>query len=111
MKKRPILTVTRMQVTKRRIIQFARQNNHLPTALSELLAMPGYDTKTFDAWRRPFDYRTDALGVITLVSLGADRLPGGDGDNRDIIGIFESRDGHENWQDETIEWRERPHGK
>src|SRR5437867_4191481 len=67
------LTAGRMFVTKRRIIQYARQHDHLPTNLSELPPMPGYDTATTDAWGRPIDFSFDASGVGTLRSLGADK--------------------------------------
>jgi hypothetical protein len=102
------LTVTRMFVTKRRILQFAHQNNKLPSTLAELPAMPGYDTETTDAWKRPLDYSTDDSGVVTLRSLGADKRPGGDGDNRDMTGVFISRDAQGNWQEELTEWKQDP---
>ena len=54
--------------------------------------MPGYDTSTTDAWERPLDYSFDSSGVVTLRSLGADKRPGGDGDNRDMTGLFDTRD-------------------
>jgi len=102
------LTVTRMFVTKRRILQFAHQNNRLPLTLAELPAMPDYDIKTTDAWKRPLDYSTDDFGVVTLRSLGADKRPGGDGDNRDMTGVFISRDAQGNWQKELAEWKQHP---
>jgi len=70
--------------------------------------MPGYDTETTDAWKRPLDYSFDSSGVVTLRSLGADKRLGGDGDNRDMIGVFISRDAQGNWQDELAEWKQNP---
>ena len=102
------LTAGRMLVTKRRILQFAGQHNKLPSTLAELPAMPNYDTETTDAWNRPLDYSFDDSGIVTLRSLGADRRPGGDGDNRDMIGVFISRDATGNWHDELAEWKQDP---
>ena len=102
------LTFGRMLVTKRRIIQFARLHHKLPSDLAGLPEMPGYDNGTTDAWKRPLDYSFDGSGVVTLQSFGADKQPGGDGDKRDIIGVFESRDAQGNWQDELAEWKEDP---
>ena len=97
-----------MFVTKRRIIQFARQHDKLPSMLAELPAMPGYDTSTTDAWKRPLDYSFDSSGIVTLRSLGADKRAGGDGDNRDMTGIFASHDERNNWQEELAEWKQDP---
>lgn len=102
------LTSGRMCMTKRRIMQFAHQHNRLPATLAELPAMPGYDTETVDAWKRPLDYTIDESGVVTLRSLGADRQPGGKGDDRDLTGVFESRDAQGHWQDEMAPWKVEP---
>lgn len=103
------LTELRMEVTKRRIIQYALQYNRLPGNLSELPLMPDNDSKTTDAWGRPLDYSFDASGVVTLRSLGADKRVGGDGENRDMIGIFAARDPQGRWQqDELCKWTLSP---
>jgi hypothetical protein len=102
------LTAGRMFVTKRRILQFARQNNKLPATLAELPAMPGYDTETTDAWNRPFDYVSDDTGTVTLRSLGADKRLGGDADDRDMIGVFVSHDAQGRWQEESAKWKQDP---
>jgi hypothetical protein len=70
--------------------------------------MPGYDTETTDAWGRHLDYSIDDSGVITLRSLGADKHPGGNGDNRDLTGVFNSRDAQGNWQEELAKWEQDP---
>ena len=102
------LTAGRMFVTKRRIIQFARQRGALPQTLIDLPAMPGYDTQTIDAWGRPLDYTFDSSGVVTLQSLGADKQLGGEGEARDMIGSFASRDAEGSWQDELGPWIRDP---
>lgn len=99
------LTVTRMWVTKRRIIQFAQRENRLPSDLSELPPMPGYDTETRDAWGRPFIYKSLPDGRVILESYGKDGLIGGTGDNADLIGIFESKNPQGDWvKDELKDW-------
>ncbi len=102
------LTAGRMFVTKRRIIQFAQQRGRLPQTFADLPAMPGYDTETVDAWGRPFDYSVDGTGIVTLRSLGADKQPGGDGDNRDMIAVFATRDAEGHWQNELGPWIQDP---
>ncbi|MHB1082759.1 MAG: type II secretion system protein GspG [Prosthecobacter sp.] len=102
------LTLNRLTVTKRRILQYAHLHNKLPLTLAELPARPGCDNETTDAWQRPLDYRSDESGAVTLRSLGADRLPGGEGDNRDMTGVFMSRDAQNRWQEELAEWKLDP---
>ena len=101
-------TYGRMFITKRRIIQYARQHNQLPPTLAVLPAMAGYGNETTDVWKRPLDYGFDSSGIVTLQSLGADKRPGGDGDKRDMTGVFASRDAQGNWQDELAEWEQNP---
>jgi hypothetical protein len=92
------LTVGNMLVTRRRILEFAWKNGRLPKSLAELPPMPpGYDPATVDGWGRGFDYETDAKGVVTLQSLGADNAPGGSGENTDIKGVFPARSGEKVW--------------
>jgi hypothetical protein len=102
------ITVTRMFLTKRRIIQYAQQHNHLPANLSELPPMPNYDTSINDAWGHPLDYSFDASGVVTLRSPGTANWLGGDGDNRAITGKFVTRDPQGHWQNELAEWTVDP---
>jgi len=101
-----------MYAIKRYIFQYAQQYNHLPASLSELPPMPGYETGEFtstdDAWGRAFDYGVDPSGIVTLRSLGADKRVGGDGDNRDIIGKFATRDPEGHWKNELGEWTVNP---
>lgn len=102
------LTATRLAVTKRRILQYAHLHNKLPLTLAELPTKPGYDNETTDAWQRPLDYRSDESGAVTLRSLGADKLPGGEGDKRDMTGVFLSRDAQNRWQEDLAEWNQDP---
>ena len=102
------VTHGRMSVTKRRILQYARQHDHLPENLSELPPMPGYDTAIVDAWGQPLYYSCDLSGVVTLKSLGSDKCKGGVENARDMIGVFSSRDPEGHWQDEFIPWTHDP---
>jgi hypothetical protein len=103
------LTYGNIYSTKRRIINFAKKNNRLPLTLAELPAMPSqYHTNMNDAWNYPLKYSFDSSGIISVQSLGADNLPGGEGDNRDMIGIFESHDVSGKWQDEFVRWTHDP---
>jgi hypothetical protein len=102
------MTATNMWIAKRRIIQYAHQHNHLPANLSDLPPMPGYVTDTHDAWGRPIDYSYDPSGVVTLRSLGSDKKPGGDGDKRDMVGVFPTRDAQGRWEDELASWLHDP---
>jgi hypothetical protein len=92
------LTQGRMIITERRIIQYARQYDHLPSDLSDLPPMPGYDTATTDGWGRPLDYSVDAFGSVTLRSFGAGRQPGGVGGDQGIQRVFAARDDNGQWQ-------------
>lgn len=103
------LTYGNIYSTKRRIINFAKQNNRLPLTLAELPAIPSqYHTDTNDAWNYPLKYSFDSSGIISIQSFGADNLPGGEDDNRDMVGIFESRDAVGKWQDEFVNWKHDP---
>lgn len=102
------LTVTRMWVTKRRIMEYGYLHNRLPASLAELPEKTGYDNGTTDAWGRPLDYSTDDSGAVTLRSLGADKLPGGEGDSRDLTGVFMSHDAQNRWQEAHADWKQDP---
>jgi hypothetical protein len=98
-----------MHVTKRRILEFAQQHDRLPSTLAELPLKPDHNNDTTDAWKRPLDYSVSSSGIVTLQSLGKDKLPGGGGDSRDMIGVFASRDSQGNWQQQNlIEWIKDP---
>jgi len=103
------LTVTRMWVTKRRIIQFVQHENRLPNDLSELLPMPGYNTQTRDAWGRPLVYKILPTGEVLLESYGKDGVAGGTGDDADLTGIFAAKTPQGDWiRDELQEWTKAP---
>jgi hypothetical protein len=87
------LTADRMFITRRRIVLYSQEHGQPPASLTALPPLRGnIDSATTDAWGRPLDYSFDSSGVVTLRSLGADKMVGGDGDNRDLIGVFSIRD-------------------
>ena len=53
------LTVTRMHVVKRRILQYAHSHNQLPLDLSILPEILGYDNSIQDGWHRNLIYEVD----------------------------------------------------
>jgi hypothetical protein len=93
------MTVTGMNILKREIIEYAHQHNSLPANLSELPPDQNHGRTFIDGWGRTFDYRVDSARVVTLQSLGADKKPGGTGEDRDIVGIFSTRDSKGQWQE------------
>lgn len=96
------LTVTRMHVVKRRVLQYAHSQNELPKSLLQLPKMPGYDNSVQDSWNRDFVYEVDSAGNVTLKSYGKDGVVGGDGENVDIVGVFASRNANGKWNDELV---------
>ncbi|MDZ4287837.1 MAG: type II secretion system protein GspG [Prosthecobacter sp.] len=93
-------TIADMKATQRRILDFARAKDRLPSSLPELPAVSGYDDNPDDAWESPFDYETDtATGTVTLRSLGGDQAPGGTGIHADITLTFPSRNAQGQWAD------------
>jgi hypothetical protein len=97
-----------MKATMLGILTFAHEHDKLPLTLAALPATDGKSLKTEDAWNRPLDYTFDAAGVVTLGSLGADKRPGGIGDNRDMVGTFNTRDSRGDWQKEFLQWKDDP---
>ena len=100
------LTATRMQVIKRRVLQYARAHGKLPESLAALPAIEGYDSSIRDGWKRGILFEVSKSSVITLRSLGRDGKVGGTGDDADIIRSFPARDAQGQWSDEMVEWSE-----
>jgi hypothetical protein len=98
------LTVTRMWITKKRIMQYARATGRIPQDLSQLPSENNSDTEIKDAWGYPIIYRVLSDHQIVLESYGRDHKPGGKGDDRDIYGEFSARDQNGNWNDELSAW-------
>ena len=99
------LTASRMQVLKRRVLQYARAHGELPRSLVDLPAIEGYDGGIRDGWRRTILFEVSS-NVVTFRSLGRDGAPGGSGDDTDIVRSFPARDAQGRWSDEVITWSE-----
>lgn len=100
------LTATRMHVTKRRVLQFARTHGELPKSLTALPAMEGYDNDIRDGWNRELVFEVSTSGVVTFRSLGRDGAAGGSGEDADIVRSIPARDSQGRWSDELVEWSE-----
>jgi len=93
-----------MFVTKERILEYARTNNHLPADLSVLPLHLEKDCSVVDGWGRKIIYEVDSSGIVTLKSLGRDGNAGGAGEDADIICGFRSRDAQGKWSDPLCNW-------
>ena len=100
------LTATRMQVLKRRVLQYAQSHGELPKSLASLPPMDGYDSSVQDGWKRDITFEVSASGVVSFRSLGRDGVAGGSGEDADILRSFPVRDTQGKWSDEMVEWTE-----
>ncbi len=105
------ITGTRMWVVKRRILQYAHSHNQLPSTLSVLPVMDGYDNGVRDEWGRIFIYEVSPSGDVRLTSFGRDGKVGGSGKDADMIAVFPSHDAHGSWSDEIIDWSHNPYSQ
>ena len=67
--------------------------------------------RTTDVWGNEIKLIVDGT-TITLLSYGKDQKPGGSGDDRDVIGIFDAKTADGKWadgtSDESSEWKVKP---
>lgn len=98
------LTSSRMKGTMGRVLAYAREHDKLPATLAELPASEGFRHVSEDAWSRQLGYSFDAADVVTFRSLGADGRPGGERDDRDMVGSFDARDASGRWHAEIPRW-------
>lgn len=84
-----------IQTLAQKIDQYQLDTGRLPTALQDLAVQPGGATgwlgpyakadELVDPWKTPIEYRVPGDGRrYDLISLGADRAPGGESVNADI---------------------------
>jgi Type II secretion system (T2SS), protein G len=85
---------------------YAHQNNRLPVDLAAIPELPGYDNSTSDAWGRPLHYEINENNTVTLKSYGQDGLPGGSGQNADIVLSFATHRPDGGWSDQLVNWLE-----
>lgn len=101
------MTYGAMHVMKRRILRYAAANGMLPTSLDQLLPIEGYGNEVMDAWGRPILWQVEG-GQVILTSYGRDGVPGGSGENADMIGVFQVKTASGQWADEFCAWRVDP---
>ena len=86
--------------------------------LEDLPDWPGFHNDLRDGWGRQIEYKLLNAEIVELTSFGKDGLPGGDGDNEDIIRQFQLHDEKGNWNDPLcglvkcplVEWPVKPVG-
>ena len=89
------LAKAQVQTLAEKVQQFEMDTGSLPTSLEELVSQPGNaggwlgpyakPAELNDPWNTPFEYRIPGdAQPFDIVSLGADRKPGGDSVNADI---------------------------
>ena len=89
------LAKAQVQTLAEKVQQFEMDTGALPTSLEELVSQPGNaggwlgpyakPTELKDPWNTAFEYRVPGdAQPFDIVSLGADRKPGGDSVNADI---------------------------
>ena len=100
------MTATRMHGVRYRVQTYAALHDRLPESIEGLPERPGYDSSHLDGWRRPIQYQISPDGIVRLTSLGRDGMPGGSGDDADIIRSYRSRSPDGTWADVFTDWSE-----
>jgi hypothetical protein len=101
------VTATNMHMMKRRTLRYAAANGSLPTSLDQLPRIEGYVNEVADGWGRPIRWRVEG-DEVTLTSYGRDGVPGGTGEDADMVGVFRAKTADGRWADELCEWRADP---
>jgi hypothetical protein len=101
------VTHTNMHMMKRRILRHAVANGLLPKSLDQLPRIEGYVNEVTDGWGRTILWRVEGDEVI-LTSYGRDGVPGGTGQDADMVGVFRVKTADGRWADELCEWRVDP---
>lgn len=88
------LARAQVQTVAEKIQQFEMDTSRLPASLQELVSAPGVpgwlgpyarESELVDPWNTPFHYQVPGQGQrFDLLSLGADRAPGGESTAADI---------------------------
>jgi hypothetical protein len=104
------LTHARMHMMKRRILRFATAYGVLPNTIDELPRIEGFDNGVKDGWGRPILWRIEAEKVI-LTSYGRDGVPGGVGEDTDLVATFLPKTTTGAWADELCDWEIDPYGR
>lgn len=101
-------TSTTMYPLKTRILLYAKTHNSPPPNLTVLPPLEGFINSTKDVWGNEIIYQVQGT-TIKLISYGKDQKPGGVGENLDVIGIFEAKNGFGGWAGESDNnWKVKP---
>ena len=84
-------TDSAMSETFVRIERYVDAHGQPPPDLSVLPARQGYANSVTDGWGGALLYGVDENGELVLTSLGADRKPGGEGPNQDMVRRYRIR--------------------
>jgi hypothetical protein len=83
------MTLTAIGETESRIdIYVGGGNNKPPQNLDVLPKRDGYVNRTTDGWNHPLIYAVFGDDTFTLISRGRDGVPGGTGDDEDVVRRF-----------------------
>jgi hypothetical protein len=97
-----------MHMMKRRILRYAASNGTLPNVLDQLPRIEGFANEVTDGWGRPIQWRVEGDKVI-LTSYGLDGVPGGTGEDADIVGVFRVKAADGTWAEELSNWQIDPY--
>ena len=97
-------TISNMLHLKRRVMLYAQAHNELPTSITALPPMEGYDNSNLDGWKREIIFEVSKEGVVTFRSLGRDGVVGGAGEDADIVRSFATHGSEGRWSDELVDW-------
>jgi len=97
-----------MWALKVRILRFARANDRLPATLEELPPSASLGNTTNDGWGHPIVVSFAPDGTVTLTSYGRDGVPGGTGEDADIVTSFTAKTTNGSWADEQVPWVKPP---
>lgn len=101
------MTHGNMHMMKRRMLRYAAAHDSLPTSTDQLPHIEGHVNAVTDGWGRPILWRVVG-DEVTLTSYGRDGVPGGAGEDADMVGVFRARAADGRWAGELCEWRVDP---
>ena len=98
-----------MYPIRKRILLYAKNNNRLPSTLNDLPPLEGYTNNINDYWGNRIIMKIKGTKV-SLISYGKDMQPGGFGDDKDVVGIFNAKLASGRWAayDDDDSWIDRP---
>jgi len=80
----------------------------LPSSVSVLPEIEGYDNNVVDAWGNAFLVNIEGENVVTISSLGTDGKPGGTGLASDRTCAFPTKDDAGKWFGDECPWIRNP---